>query len=84
MEEVWKYGTWVLSGSTMAAISDQHGQIFGTVERCHRYRAALGMLGGTSLRLGSAVKTPSSEVTVFGFSAYLSLDLSMSLTKDWP
>ena len=51
--------------------------LLGTVERCHRYRAALGMLGGTSLRLGSAVKTPSSEVTVFGFSAYLSLDLSI-------
>ena len=60
------------------------GPVRCTVERCHRYRAALGMLGGTSLRLGSAVKTPSSEVTVFGFSAYLSLDLSMSLTKDWP
>ena len=64
------------------ALQDSHPD--NTVERCHRYRAALGMLGGTSLRLGSAVKTPSSEVTVFGFSAYLSLDLSMSLTKDWP
>ena len=55
-----------------------------SVKRGHRHRVALGMLGGTSLRSGNAVKTPSSEVSVYEFSACFSLDLSMTLAKGLP